>query len=68
MKDIPEKGFPYGCLDDQMLMKYLIAIDFDNISIDIFHKLFFWGTEQSLSDDFNEAPPDDFLNLPHSYK
>lgn len=68
MEDDPEKGFPYGCPDDQMLMKYCIVADFDNISIDIFHKLFFWGTEQSLSDEINESSPDYFLNLPHSYK
>jgi len=68
MQSSPKKGFPYGCPDDQMLMKYFIAVDFNNISIDIFHKLFFWGTEQSLSDKINESSPDYFLNLQHSYK
>lgn len=67
MKDDPSKGYPFGCPDDQMLLKYLHIKDFKNISIDIFHKLFFWGVEASLKDDLNEASPDYFLNLKHTY-
>ena len=67
MKDDPNKGYPYGCPDDQMLMKYLIIKDFANISIDIFHRLFFWGTPDSLKDTISEASADYFLNLKHNY-
>tara|TARA_B100001094_G_C18162606_1_gene790225 strand:+ start:653 stop:1477 length:825 start_codon:yes stop_codon:yes gene_type:complete len=68
MNDDPAKNFPYGCQDDQCVLKYLHFKDYENTSIDIFHKLFFWGTSRSLEDATNASSPDYFYQLENSYK
>tara|TARA_R110002020_G_scaffold256534_1_gene470210 strand:+ start:2835 stop:3629 length:795 start_codon:yes stop_codon:yes gene_type:complete len=60
-------GFPFGCLDDQNMLKYLHLKNFDDISIDVFHKLFFWGTSQSLDDERSDASPDYFRKIKNNY-
>ena len=46
MADDVNKGFPYGCPDDQCLLRYLNNKHFDKISVDVFYKLAFWGCSQ----------------------
>lgn len=50
MKDDYNKGFPYGCMDDQCVLKFLHNKYFDKISIDLFHTTMFWGTKDTLND------------------
>ena len=68
MKGDPEKGFPYGCQDDQCALKFFHSENFEDTSIDIFHKFFFWGTPDSLLSKKNQASPNYFANLKHNYK
>ena len=51
MKDDPNKGFPYGCQDDQCVLRYLNNKHFDNISIDIFNIFAFWGCSRTFEQD-----------------
>lgn len=67
MKDNPEKGFPYGCQDDQCVLKFFHFLNFKDTSIDIFHKFFFWGTPDSLNGNSKSAAPNFFANLKHSF-
>lgn len=48
MKDSPEKGFPYGCQDDQCVFRDLHNRYFDNISVDIFNNYFYWGCPETF--------------------
>ena len=50
MEDSTDKGFPYGCQDDQLILKYLHNKYFDDISIDIYNEFFFWGAKQTLEE------------------
>lgn len=50
MKDDYNKGFPYGCMDDQCVLKFLHNKYFDDISIDLFHTTMLWGTRDTLTD------------------
>lgn len=43
MKDDYNKGFPYGCQDDQCVLRYLNNKHFGDISSDIFSLFAFWG-------------------------
>lgn len=49
MADDVNKGFPYGCPDDQCLLRYLNNKHFDKIGVDVFNKLAFWGCSQLLN-------------------
>lgn len=49
MKDSYDKGFPYGCQDDQCTLRFLHNQYFDNISVDLFNKFFFWGCPQTFT-------------------
>jgi hypothetical protein len=42
MQDDYHMGFPHGCQDDQILLRYLHVKYYDDIGIDIFHRYFFW--------------------------
>lgn len=48
MKDDFNKGFPHGCMDDQCLLRYIHTEHPDNISVDVFNKLSFWGGKMSF--------------------
>ena len=43
MNDDYKKGFPYGCHDDQSLLRYIHNNHFDDICADIFNEFSFWG-------------------------
>jgi hypothetical protein len=43
MIDDHSKGFPYGSLDDQCILRYLQIIHFDKISCDVFNKYFLFA-------------------------
>lgn len=60
-------GFPSGCHDDQNMLKYLHLKNFNDIAIDVFHKLFFWGAPQSLEDEKSEASPDYYRSIENDY-
>lgn len=47
------KGYPYGCLDDQCLLRFVHNEHFDDISIDLFNKFCFWGSKLTF-EDFSE--------------
>jgi hypothetical protein len=53
MTDDFEKGFPYGCMDDQCLLRYLHNEHFDDISADIFNQVSFWGCPTTFDETFN---------------
>lgn len=57
MEDDYHKGFPYGAMDDQCILKYLHNKYFEDISIDLFHKSMFWGYGDSLKNEINRASP-----------
>lgn len=67
MQDNPEKGFPYGCQDDQSVLKLFHFQNFKDTSIDLFHKFFFWGTPDSLLNKNKQSLPNFFANLNHSF-
>jgi len=46
MNEDANKGFPYGCQDDQCVMRYLNNKYFENISTDIFSLFSFWGCQE----------------------
>lgn len=52
MTDDPRKGFPYGCMDDQCLLRYLHNEHFEDIGIDVFNKVSFWGCPQAFDGTF----------------
>jgi carbamoyltransferase len=45
MIDDESKGFPYGCLDDQCLLRFMLNEKFDYISVDFENIFCLWGTE-----------------------
>ena len=53
MKRNPNKGFPYGCTDDQYVFRYLHNKHYDLISVDIFNIFSFWGGQMSVDDNPN---------------
>ena len=52
------KGYPYGETDDQLLLRYFHNKYFEDIAIDLFHKMMFWGTKDSLKKEINILSPD----------
>ena len=48
MTDDINKGFPYGYVDDQLVLRYLHTKHFEHISGDIFNILSFWGCSQTF--------------------
>jgi hypothetical protein len=50
MLDDFTKGYPYGCLDDQCLLRFIHNEHFNNISVDLFNKFCFWGTVLTFED------------------
>ena len=49
MADDVNKGFPYGCPDDQCLLRYLNNKYYGDIAVDVFNKFAFWGCSQLLN-------------------
>jgi hypothetical protein len=43
MEDDYNKGFPYGCLDDQCMFRHLQNIHFDKIAVDVFNNYFLFA-------------------------
>jgi hypothetical protein len=51
MEDDPSKGFPYGCLDDQVMFRELQNTYFDKISVDVYNNFFLFGYPKCLEVD-----------------
>ena len=61
MIDDISKGFPYGCMDDQCALRYMINLYYDDISVDVFNLLTFWGCDRAFVDgEMNELKLDYF--------
>ena len=54
MMDDFNKGFPYGCKDDQCLLRYMQNKHYNIIGVDIFNKYFLHCTQLSTTDDIND--------------
>jgi len=54
MMDDFNKGFPYGCKDDQCLLRYMHNKHYDRISVDVFNKYFLHCTQLSSNEDEND--------------
>jgi hypothetical protein len=54
MMDDFNKGFPYGCKDDQCLLRYIHNKHYDIISVDVFNKYFIHCTHLSNSIDVQD--------------
>jgi len=50
MLDDCNKGFPFGCLDDQCLLRFIHNEHYGDISVDLFNKLSFWGSSLTFED------------------
>jgi hypothetical protein len=48
MIDDEKKGFPYGCMDDQCLLRFLQNKYFDEIACDIYNKYFLMAYPKSI--------------------
>lgn len=59
MMDNYNKGYPYGCKDDQCLLRYMQNKYYKDVAVDVFNKYFFHCTYLSNSD---------FLDDAHHYK
>lgn len=53
MLSATKKEFPYGCMDDQLVLRYVHNNHFDIMSIDYYNLFFYWG----LSIDYIEEFP-----------
>lgn len=51
MTDDHTKGFPYGCMDDQYMFRYLQNIHFDKIACDVYNKFFVFAYPKALESD-----------------
>jgi hypothetical protein len=51
MLDDHNKGFPYGCLDDQCMFRWLQNQHFNNISVDVYNNYFLFGYPKSIEVD-----------------
>jgi hypothetical protein len=67
MKDDHDKGFPYGCQDDQCVLRYLNNKHFDNISTDIFSLFAFWGCPELFKQPNSIYSIDYFKKYKHEY-
>ena len=67
MKDNPNKGFPYGCQDDQCIIRYLNNKYFNNISTDIFSLFAFWGCPELFNQPDSIYSIDYFKKYKHEY-
>ena len=64
-----QKGFPYGCKDDQCLLKYMHNKHFDTISVDFFNRYFLFCNRLTFLEDTEEIHHFQFYNrFKHLYK
>lgn len=62
MRDDVSQGFPYGCTDDQYVLRYLHNKHFDIVSGDVFNRFFFWGGSFS----FSNTPGEELYRIGYS--
>jgi|688.fasta_scaffold673960_1 hypothetical protein len=63
MLDDPQKGYPYGESDDQILWQHMQAMnDYENIEIDYNNLFFFWGGERHLDYDISHWEHFNYFN------
>jgi hypothetical protein len=51
MSSDPNLGFPYGCMDDQYMFRYLQILFFNKISCDVFNKFFLFAYPKTIESD-----------------
>lgn len=51
MEEDINKGFPYGCGDDQHMFRWMQNKYFKNVSVDVFNKFFLFGILSTLTHD-----------------
>lgn len=52
MVDSEYKGFPYGCTDDQCVLRYVLNEHFDYIAVDFENIFSLWGTKITFLEDW----------------
>jgi len=71
MEDSLDKGFPYGCSNDQLVLNWLLNEHYDLISIDFFNKFSLWGGEfnfyngpsyENFKINYNQQFLNDYIN------
>lgn len=69
MEDDHNKGFPYGCLDDQCMFRWLQNQYFDKISVDVYNNYFLFAYPKSIEADENDWEHFQFFkkNYEHIY-
>lgn len=67
MKDDPSKGFPYGCQDDQCVLRYLNNKHYNNISTDVFNMFSFWGCPETFKQPNSIYSINYFKKYKHEY-
>lgn len=69
MEDDHNKGFPYGCLDDQCMFRWLQNQYFDKISVDVYNNYFLFAYPKSIESDENDWEHFQFFkkNYEHMY-
>jgi hypothetical protein len=69
MIDDPNKGFPYGSLDDQCILRYLQILHFDKISCDVFNNYFLFAFPKCMEvDEDNWEHFEYYKKFIHIYK
>ncbi len=53
MQEDSKRGFPYGCMDDQYMFRYLQNKHFDKISVDVFNHYFLFAYPLTVQTDKN---------------
>lgn len=54
MEDDHNKGFPFGCLDDQCMFRWQQNQHFDKISVDVYNNYFLFAYPKSIESDIND--------------
>ena len=67
MEDNPDKKYPYGCLDDQVMFRYLQNIHFDKISVDVYNKFFLFAYPKCLEVDENDWEHFEYFEKTNGY-
>jgi hypothetical protein len=65
MEDDHKKEFPYGCLDDQCMFRWMQNEYFDKISVDVFNKYFLFAYPKSIEVDENDWEHFSFFKRNH---
>ena len=67
MKDNPNKEFPYGCQDDQCVLRHVNNKYYKDISTDIFNIFAFWGCPETFNQPDSIYSINYFKKYKHEY-